>query len=200
MSWRRAASLLALLAWVTLGCPPSARAAENAAVGGIGGIDNGTLVGGDGTGQARIALFSVNLALVKQARDLAGSVLPDMAPVVSGQQIYFLLYVDNPTVALAPDLRVTDALDESRFTLVPGTLERVLVPAGSSDAAIWAGSWTSLTDAVGAPDDEGSAVNTGGPPGLDRITFGADPTQTNARVDVPAGMLWAVRFQVRVNP
>jgi hypothetical protein len=188
-----------VLVWALLGCPPSAWGADNAALGGIGGINNGTLLGGDGTGQARISLFSVNLALVKQARDPAGTVLPDMAPVSPGQRVYFLLYVDNPTVALASDLRVTDPLDESRFTYLPGTLEQTLVPSGSSDAAIWAGSWTPLTDAVGAPDDGASATDTGGPPGADRITAGAVPGQANTGVGIPAATLWAIRFQARVN-
>ena len=199
MSWRRASGVATLLAWALLGCPPSAWGAENAALGGIGGINNGTLLGGDGTGQARIVLFSVDLALMKQARDPSGTVLPDMAPVSPGQRIYFLLRVDNPTVALASDLRVTDPLDESRFTYIPGTLEQTLVPSGSDDAAIWAGAWTPLTDLAGAPDDVASATNTGGPPGPDRITAGAVAGQANSRLDVPAGTLWALRFQARVN-
>ncbi len=199
MSWLRASGLAALLAWALLGCPPSVRAAENAALGGIGGIDNGTLAGGDGTGQARIVLSAVDLALVKQARDPAGTLLPDMAPVSSGQTLYFLLLIDNPTAAPASDLRVLDLLDESRFTYLSGTLEQALLPSGSDDAAIWAGSFSPLSDAVGAPDDGGSATDTGGATGADRITFGAVPSQANATIEVPAATMWVVRFQVRVN-
>jgi hypothetical protein len=73
------------------------------------------------------------------------------------------------------------------------------VPSGSGDAAIWAGAWTSLTDALGPPDDAGSVVDTGGPVDPDRVTVGAVPGQLNQTVDVPAGSLRAVRFRVRVN-
>jgi hypothetical protein len=174
-------------------------AAENAATGGIGGHNNGTLVGGDGTGKARIELFVADLALIKQARDAAGTVLPDGTDVSPGLELYFVLYVDNPTAAPAEDLQITDALDESSFTYIAGSLEQTVVPSGSGDAAIWAGTWSSLTDAPGAPDDAGSVVNTGGPVEPDRITLGAVAGQPNQTVNVPAGSLRAVRFRVRVN-
>ena len=179
--------------------PPSTRAADNAALGGIGGIDNGTLAGGDGTGTARISLFSAELSLVKQARDAGGTVLPDDSPVSPGQELWFVLFVDNPTDAPAIDVRITDLLDETQFRYVPGSLEETLVPSGSGDAAIWAGAWTALTDAVGPPDDTASATDTGGLPEPDRITVGADPVQTNRAMDVPAHALRAVRFRARVN-
>ena len=188
-----------MLAWVLSVLGPAPLAADNAALGGIGGIDNGTLVDGGGTGRARVSLFSVDLALVKQARDLAGSVLPDGADVFPGQEIWFVLYVDNPTVAPALDLGISDLLDEAAFAYVPGTLEHTVVASGSDDAAIWAGAWTPLTDAPGLPDDEASALDTGAPAGVDRITFGAVAGQANQPVDLPASSLRAVRFRVRVN-
>jgi hypothetical protein len=46
-------------------------AATNFATAGAGGINNGTIANGDGTGRARIEISSVQLALVKEARDLA---------------------------------------------------------------------------------------------------------------------------------
>jgi hypothetical protein len=188
-----------LTASVLLSMPPPARAADNAALGGIGGIDNQTLVGGDGTGEARLTLFSTDLALIKQARDLSGTVLPDGTDVSPGQEIWFVVYVDNPTVVAAGDTRITDALDESDFLYIPDSLEQTVVPSGSNDASIWAGTWTPLTDAVGSPDDGASAVDTGGAPGPDRITLGAVSGQANRNVDVPAGSLRALRFRVRVN-
>ncbi len=190
---------MAVLAGVCLSLPPPAHAAVNAARAGVGGIDNGTLLGGDGTGEARIELFGVDLALVKQARDLSGTVLPDGAAVSPGQEIYFVLYVDNPTAVAVGDLRLADPLNESQFTYVPGSLEQTVVPTGSGDAAIWAGAWAGLTDAVGAPDDAASATNTGGPVGEDRVTVGAEPVQTNQQVGIPALSLRAVRFRVTVN-
>ena len=178
---------------------PPANAADNAATGGIGGIDNGTLAGGDGTGTARVTLTPVDLALVKQARDQSGAVLPDGGAVSPGQELTFDLYIDNPTSAPALDARILDLLDEAQFTYVPGSLAQTLVPSGSADAVIWAGIWSGLTDTIGPPDDGASAADTGGASGPDRITIGADPAQTNLRVDVPPRTLVAIRFQVRVN-
>lgn len=195
----RITALLAVLAWILVAASPPLAAAENAVRGGIGGLDNGTLQNGDGTGQARLSLFSVDLALVKQARDLSGTVLPDAAPVSSNDEIWFVLYVDNTTAFPATDVRITDLLDEAAFRYVPGTLARTIVPSGSTDAAIWAGAWAPITDAVGGPDDEGSATDTGGPLGIDRVVVGAEPPSPNLTLSVPGSSLTAVRFRVRVN-
>jgi uncharacterized repeat protein (TIGR01451 family) len=186
--------LLLYTAWV-----PSAFAAVNAVTGGIGGINNGTLSGGDGTGTARIELFVTDLALVKQARDLAGNVLPYNADVVSGQEIWFVLFVDNPSPAPAGDLQITDQLNELEFTYVEYSAEMAVVPTGSSDAAIWAGTWVSVSDTLGGPDDGVSMVDTGGPPDKDRLTVGSVPGQANQALDVPGSSIRAIRFRVRVN-
>ena len=162
-------------------------------------MNNGTVRNGDGTGEARISLFAVDLALVKQARDLAGTVLPDGANVSPGQEIYFVLYVENPTDFAVDDLRISDPINDLEFNYITGSLEQTVVPAGSTDAAIWAGVWTPLSDVVGAPDDSASITDTGGPPSEDRLTLGAVPLQPNQIVDLPAQSLRAVRFRVRVN-
>ena len=195
----RTSVLLVLAVTWLLSLPPPALAVDNAATGGIGGHDNGTLLYGDGTGEARVTILVTDLALIKQARDLSGTVLPGGTDVSPGQDLYFVLYVDNPTDVDVTDLQLTDALDETAFTYVPGTLEQAVVPSGSSDAAIWAATWNPLTDAPGAPDDAGSVVDTGGAPGPDRITIGAVPAQPNQTVNVPQGALHAVRFRVTVN-
>ena len=189
-----AAVLLLIAVWAT-----SAFAADNAATGGIGGINNGTLRGGDGTGTARISLFVSNLALVKQARDLLGNVLPDGADVVSGQELYFVLFVDNASPVPAADLRITDQLNELEFTYIEHSAQVTVVPSGSDDAAIWAGTWSQVSDTLGAPDDGVSVVDTGGPPDRDRLTIGSVPGQSNQAVDVPGSSLRAVRFRVTVN-
>jgi len=116
---------------------------------------------------------------------------------VPGQEIYFVLYVDNTTAFPALDLRLDDAIDETQFTYVDESLETTSVPTGSNDAAIWAGTWAGLTD--GAADDEASAGDSGGPAGRDRITVGAVPSQSNAQVDLSGQTLMAVRFRVTVN-
>ena len=186
--------LLLMTAWV-----PSAFAAVNAATGGIGGINNGTLRGGDGTGTARITLNVSDLALVKQARDLTGNVLPFNANVVSGQEIWFVLFVDNSSPIAAGVLQITDQLNELEFTYLPDSIEMTVVPTGSGDAAIWAGSWVSVSDTLGGPDDGVSIIDTGGPADKDRLTVGSVPGQANQALDVPGSSIRAVRFRVRVN-
>jgi len=186
--------LLLMTAWV-----PSAFPASNAATGGVGGLNNGTLSGGDGTGTAQITLNVSSLALVKQARDILGNVLPDGSNVVPNQEIYFVLFVDNPSPAAAGDLQITDQLNELEFTYVPDSIEMTVVPTGSTDAAIWAGSWSSLSDTLGGPNDGASILDTGGPPDMDRLTVGSVPGQANQPLIVPGSSLRAVRFRVTVN-
>ena len=137
--------------------------------------------------------------LVKQARNVSGAVISNGSDVSSGQVIYFVVYVDNSTLALASDFRITDQLNEAEFTYIPDSLELATVATGSNDAAIWAGTWTPLTDSLGAPDDVASVTDSGGPVGLDQITLGAVPAQSNQILDVPASSLKAIRFRVSVN-
>ncbi len=177
----------------------SVYAATNSATGGIGGINNGTLVGGDGTGTARIEINSVQLALAKEARDLAGTVLAPNADVNPGQEIYFVLYVDNITDVAAYRLTIQDAIDETQFTYVVDSLETTSVASGADAATRWAGLWAPLTDALGGPDDEASILDTGGPAGPDLLTVGAVPGQANLFLQIPAQTQWAIRFRVRVD-
>ena len=192
------------IAWVTLLCwfvsgPAAVHAAVNSATGGINGINNGTFIGGDGTGTAQIEINSVQLALVKEARDLAGTVLAPGANVAPSQEIYFVLYVDNITDFLAYRFSIEDAIDETQFTYIPNSLETTTVVSGSNAAARWAGIWTPLTDAVGGPDDEASVMDTGGPAGLDHVAVGEVTGQVNLPLQIPAQTQWAIRFRVTVN-
>ncbi len=192
------------MAWLTLLClvlsgPAGVNAAVNSAMGGIGGINNGTLIGGDGSGPAQIEINSVQLTLVKEARDLAGNVLAAGADVAPNQEIYFVLYVDNITDFTAYRLTIEDAIDETQFTYVDNSMEATTVASGSNAAARWAGSWTPLSDALGAPDDEASVLDSGGPAGLDKLTAGEVAGQVNTPLAIPAQTQWAIRFRVRVN-
>jgi hypothetical protein len=146
-----------------------------------------------------VTVNSVQLALNKQARDLAGVVLPDGSNVITGQQIYFVLYIDNVTGFQADDIRLSDLLNESEFTYIPNSMETTSVPGGSNDAGIWAGAWTPLTDVVGAPDDRASITDSGGPVGLDQMTVGAETGQVNQVLNIPGNVLQAIRFRVTVN-
>ena len=195
---RQSIAWLTLLCWFICG-PAGVHAATNSALGGIDGINNGTLTGGDGTGTAQIVLNSVQLALVKEARDMAGTVLASGANVSPGQDIYFVLYVDNITDFIAYRFTIEDALNETQFTYVPNSLETTTVASGSNAAARWAGVWTPLTDAVGGPDDQASVLDTGGPAGLDHVAIGEVTGQVNAPLDIPAQTQWAIRFRVTVN-
>ena len=193
-----------LVAWLTLLCwffsgPAGVYAATNSATGGINGINNGTFIGGDGTGTAQIEINSVQLALVKEARDLAGTVLPAGANVAPTQEVYFVLYVDNITDFLAYRFMIEDAIDETQFTYIPNSLETTTVVSGSNAAARWAGIWTPLTDALGGPDDEASIVDTGGPAGLDHVAVGEVTGQVNLPLQIAAQTQWAIRFRVTVN-
>ena len=146
-----------------------------------------------------VTVNSVQLALVKQARDLSGTVLPGGSNVTPGQDIYFVLYVDNITNTTGSDFQITDLLNELQFTYIPNSLETAVVPSGSNDAAIWAGVWTPLTDALGGPDDMASITDSGGPSGNDKITIGAVSGQPNQTLDIPGNVLRAIRFRVTVN-
>ena len=189
-------STIALLARtlliVALGCPLAVFAATNEATSPAGG-------GSSLNPSGQVTVNSVQLALVKQSRDLAGTVLPNGSNVTSGQVIYFVLYVDNTTVATATNIQITDLLNETQFTYVPNSLEAAVVPTGSNDAAIWAGAWTPLTDLLGGPDDIASITDSGGPAGLDKLAIGAVTGQANTQLDIPGNTLRAIRFRVTVN-
>ena len=184
--------LIGALSLLALGWPVASYAATNQAVDPGGG---GVTLNASGL----LTVNGVQLALVKQSRDLSGAVLPSGSNVMSGQTIYFALYVDNITGVTASDIRISDLLNESEFTYVPNTLETTVVPTGSNDAAIWAGTWTALTDVLGGPDDIASIADSGGPAGPDRITVGGVPGQANQTLNLPGGSLRAIRFRVRVN-
>lgn len=194
----KALACLTILSWFLIG-PAGVHAADNSALAGIGGINNGTITNGDGTDTAHFVLNSVQLALVKEARDLTGTVLAPDANVIAGGEIYFVLYVDNITDFAAYRLTIEDAINEAQFTYVPDSLETTTVASGSDDVARWAGIWTPLTDALGAPDDVASVLDTGGPPEPDNLTVGEVAGQVNQALQVPAQTQWAIRFRVEVN-
>ena len=196
--WRKLMALCTVLV-SALFASASIYAATNSVTGGFGGINNGTLVGGDGTGRARIEINSVQLALVKEARDLTGAVLAANADVNPGQEIYFVLYVDNITDFAAYRLTIQDAIEETQFTYVADSLETTNVVSGADAATRWAGLWTPQTDALGGPDDEASILDTGGPSDPDLLTVGDVTGQANQFLQIPAQTQWAIRFRVRVD-
>ena len=199
-SWRLKTfcACLVLLAFVLLAASPAV-AVTNRAVGGIGGLDNGTLLGGDGTGSAQVTLNVVDLALVKQARDLDGVVLSGGADVDAGQELCFVLYVANPSPVIDSDIEITDLLDTEAFTYLWNSLEQTIVPHDASDEDLWAAEWTPLTDLVSATGDIASVRSPGGDSQNLQITIGTTNEVANRPATVPAGSILAVRFRVRVN-
>ena len=191
-TFARGLALVAMIVVLLLGCPLAAFPATNTVIDPGGG--SVTLVS-----SGPVTVNSVQLALVKQARDLTGAVLATGANVTPGQTIYFVLYVDNTTAYPANDIQIIDQLDESAFTYLINSMETAVVPAGSNDAAIWAGAWSSLSDLRGAPDDLASITDSGGPAGLDRLTVGAVAVQANQTLNVSGNTLRAIRFRVTVN-
>ena len=185
-----------LLAWLVGMTPLPVESATNSVLGGIGGINNGTIGGGDGTGTGQFTVNAVRLSLVKQARDNTGVLLPDGATVASGQVIYFVLIIDNTTAAAASDIRLTDPLNESEFTYVPNSMAVTTV---ASAADPWGGVWAGVSDSVGGPDDVASIIDSNAIPGLDRITVGNVSGQVNQQLNIPGATLWAIRFQVTVK-
>jgi len=176
-----------------LGCPRIASPATNTAFDPGGGS---VPLASSGP----VTVNSVQLALVKQARDLAGAVLATGATVTTGQTIYFVLFVDNTTAVPSSNIQITDQLDETSFTYVPNSIETTAVLTGSNDAAIWAGVWSPLSDALGAPpDDSASITDSGGPAGPDRLTVGAVAVQANQTLNVSGNTLRAIRFRVMVK-
>lgn len=144
-----------------------------------------------------VTVNSIKLALVTQARDLDGQLLPDGAKIVPGQEIYYLLYVDNPTPVTAQDLQLTDIIDTNQLKYIAGTLQMTTVPSGSSDAVIWTGAWSSMSDDPGT-DDVASAVQSGASE-RNRIAIGAVAGQANMPVNIDKATIKAFRFRVKVR-
>jgi uncharacterized repeat protein (TIGR01451 family) len=170
--------------------------ATNVVLGGLGGIDNGTIGGGDGTGTGRFTINAVPLSLVKQARDVSGAVLPDGTAVAPGQTVYFVLMVNNPTDFPAANIRLADPINEAQFTYIADSLEVTTVGTATDP---WSGIWTPVSDTLAGPDDIGSVIDSNGIPGLDRITIGTVSGQVNQPLSIAGSTLWALRFRVVVK-
>ncbi len=196
---RVALCLIVTAGWMLVGIPPPAFAATNAVFGGIGGISNGTLLGGDGTGSAKFEIQSVDLALRKQALDLKGIVLPEGSNVAPGEEIFFLLSVGNTTLYSVHDIRISDVLDLTAFTYIPESIEYTVVSNAADDGAIWSSGWIPVTDIQGSPDDIASYQEYEDRPGTALITVGTVPDQANQVLDLPGQSDLLIRFRVRVK-
>jgi uncharacterized repeat protein (TIGR01451 family) len=147
------------------------------------------------------------LAIVKQTWVVGGSA-PLGSPVTApaGSTLVFLIYVRNTASVQVTDVRINDILDQTGFDYVAGSLVRTLAASPPTDMATdqqifdatAPGTGTPLTDAVSGAD-VGSAQDTGGPAGVDRITIGAVTGQANGVLNINAHTTYAFRFQVKVK-
>ena len=149
---------------------------------------------------------ATSLPIVKQAWEPAGTApLTSGVVAAKGTTITFLIYVKNPTPCLLADVRINDALDESAFEYVPGSLIRTSAISPPADSATnlvifnatASGTGTLLTETIDG--DAGSAQDTGGAAGVDRITLGAVTGQANGSLGVPWQSTFAVRFNVKIK-
>jgi hypothetical protein len=156
---------------------------------------------------ANMVISAPSLTIVKQFWEQNGTV-PLGSPVTTpaGAPPYvFLIYIKNTTSLPVMDIRINDILDQTGFDYVSGSLVRTLAATPPADTATdkqifdatAAAAGTALTDALDG--DAGSALDTGGPVGVDRITMGAVAGQANAVLNINAHTTFAFRFQVRVK-
>jgi hypothetical protein len=148
----------------------------------------------------------LSLPIVKQAWELNGTA-PLGSPVTApaGSTIVFLIYVKNITAIFVTDIRINDLLDQTGFDYVSGSLVRTLAASPPADTATDKqifdatdpGTGTALTDALDG--DVGSALDTGAPAGVDRITIGAVAGQANGSLTINAHTAFAIRFKVKIK-
>jgi len=148
----------------------------------------------------------LTLTIVKQAWDLNGSA-PLGSPVTApaGVPLIFLIYVKNNTAIPVTDIRINDILDQTGFDYVSGSLVRTLAASPPADTATDKqlfdatdpGTGTALSDNLDG--DVGSALDTGAPAGVDRITIGAVTGQANGSLTINAHTAFALRFKVKIK-
>jgi len=146
------------------------------------------------------------LAIVKQTWDLTGSA-PLGSPVTApaGSTLVFLIYVKNTTAGQVTDVRINDLLDQTGFDYVSGSLVRTRAAAPPADTATDKqlfdatdpGTGTALSDVLDG--DACSALDTGAPAGVDRITIGAVTGQANGSLTINAHTAFALRFKVKIK-
>jgi hypothetical protein len=178
-----------------------------------GGVSAGTLLTATATlgGETSefsglVTVASISLAIVKQAWLPNGSA-PLGSPVTApaGSTIIFLIYVKNTTAIPVTDTRISDILDQTGFDYVSGSLVRTLAASPPADTATDKqlfdatdpSTGTALSDTVDG--DVGSALDTGAPAGVDRITIGAVTGQANGSLTINAHSAFALRFKVKIK-
>jgi len=148
----------------------------------------------------------LSLPIVKQAWELNGTA-PLGSPVnaPAGSTIVFLIYVKNTTAIPVTDIRINDLLDQTGFDYVSGSLVRTLAASPPADTATDKQIFDATAPAIGTAlsdildGDVGSALDTGAPAGVDRITIGAVTGQANGSLTINAHTTFALRFRVKIK-
>jgi len=178
-----------------------------------GGVSTGTRLTATATLGGETSEFSGDvtvspliLAIVKQVWELNGSA-PLSSPVSApaGAPLVFLIYVKNITAIPVADIRINDILDQTGFDYVSGSLVRTLAASPPADTATDKqifdatdpGTGAALSDVLDG--DAGSALDTGAPAGVDRITIGAVTGQANGSLTINAHTTFALRFRVKIK-
>jgi hypothetical protein len=178
-----------------------------------GGVSTGTrltatatLSGATSEFSGNVTVASVNLSIVKQVWEPNGSA-PLSSPVSApaGAPVVFLIYVKNTAAIPVTDIRINDLLDQTGFDYVSGSLVRTLAASPPADTATDTqifdatapGTGTALSDVVDG--DAGSALDTGAPTGVDRISIGAVAGQANGSLTINAHTTFALRFAVKIK-
>jgi len=144
-----------------------------------------------------------SLTIVKQAWELSGTGPYTTLSAPVGATIAYLIYVKNTTAGPVNDLRINDALNETAFQYVAGSLLRTSAASPPSDSATdlvifnATASGTVVTD--GVDGDVASAQDTGGATGVDRITIGAVSGQANAALALNGHSTFGIRFNVKIK-
>lgn len=162
----------------------AASAADNTATGDIAGV--AAALNPSNT----VTLNTSTLSLVKSAFLADGTQLASGATVPAGIIVRFLIHVDNPTGVSVSDLSLEDVL-AAEFRYVPGTLRTDASQAsGATEAALYAAAAAAapLTDAV-----DGDAA------GIAGVTITAGASGGNAPIDLAAGSVRALLFDVTVQ-
>ncbi|MCP3980130.1 MAG: right-handed parallel beta-helix repeat-containing protein [bacterium] len=147
------------------------------------------------------------LSIVKRAFQLDGTPIADSSTLPVGMPVKFLLYIDNPGVAVS-DLSLQDVLDPL-FTYQTGTMkvDNTLVssaacPGGAcNETTIFSqvdgsGSAVGDGDAVAAPIDADEASYDGGARTID---LGDRINADNAQLNIGADSVWSLVFTIRMQ-
>ena len=149
-----------------------------------------------------LTITATKLAVIKKAfmDDASGTEIASGSTVVKGTIVKFVMYIDNTTSSQATDVRLVDLLDKTGFTYQAGSLKwnNVTTATAAAVATIFTdtNNGLALTDAISAAD-VGSVDLT--PVTYAQVAMGANTTQTNAVLNIPAGKVAAFMFRARVN-